>query len=741
VGYVYAMWALAAAIQAVTLPIMDKGRSEIKPPFARQVPVPRTFHGDTVVDEYTWLDDAREPETIAFLEAQNAYAATMTAGQTALREAIFGEIRARTVETDLVMPVRKGDWWYYTRTIEGSQYPVHCRRAVRAAEAGPPVNHDGSPLDGEQILLDGNQMAAGHEYFSLGTVTPSPDGTALAYSTDFTGNERFTIRISDLASGETRADELTGAYYGVAWSLDGSVLFYVTVNDAWRPHQVWRHAVGTDAARDVLVFEEQDERFGVTVSLTRSERFVRICCESKLTSEVWLIDAANPLDRPWLVAPRRPGVEYTVDHQASEDGSERLVMLHNDGARNFELATAPVSAPARLRTLLPHREDTRLLGVQVFEKHLVVSFRRDGLTGVRIIRADADQHDVEFDEPVCTVLPGSNPDYGSRSVRLSYGSLVTPDSIYDYDPVARELTLLRLRPVLALPGGPEFDPGQYEQYREWAMAADGTPIPISVVCKRGLVRDGSAPFLLFGYGSYEISVDPSFSVPRLSLLDRGFAFGIAHVRGGGEFGRRWYDDGKLLNKMNTFTDFIACARHLAMTGWTNADRLIARGGSAGGLLVGAAVNLAPDAFGGVLAQVPFVDPLTAILDPSRPLTVSEWEEWGNPLLDPEVYAYMRAYSPYENVGSSSYPPILAITSLNDTRVSAGEAAKWITRLQAKASGGAFLLRTEMIAGHRGRSGRYDVWREEAAMLAWTIETAQCGRSGSRAKSMPSAGSV
>jgi oligopeptidase B len=705
------------------LPIMDNGLSRTAPPFTRQLPVPRTCHGDTVIDEYAWLEDTRAPETIAFLEAQNVYAASMTAGQAGLSDAIFGEIRARTAETDLVVPARKGDWWYYTRTIEGGQYPVHCRRAARPDDVGPPSSEDGSPLDGEQILLDGNRMAAGHEYFSLGTVTPSPDGTALAYSTDFTGNERFTIRIRDLVNGVTRADELTGAHYGAAWSLDGSMLFYVTVNEAWRPFQVWRHAVGTAAERDVLVFEEKDERFGVTVSLTRSERYVRICCASKLAGEVWLIDAANPLDPPWPVAPRRAGVEYSVDHQIAGDGSERLVILHNDGARNFELVTAPVSAPAQRMTLLPHRDDTRLLGVQAFEQHLVVSFRRDGLTGVRIIREDADQHEVAFGELVRTVLPGSNPDYGSRTVRLSYGSLVTPDSIYDYDPATRELTLLRRRLVLALPGGPEFDPGQYEQHQEWAMAADGTAIPISVVCRRGLVRDGTAPFMLFGYGSYEISVDPSFSVPRLSLLDRGFAFGIAHVRGGGEFGRRWYDDGKLLNKMNTFTDFIACARHLAMTGWTSADRLIARGGSAGGLLVGAVANLAPDAFGGVLAQVPFVDPLTVILDPSRPLTVSEWEEWGNPLLDPEVYAYMKAYSPYENIGSTPYPPILAITSLNDTRVAAGEAAKWIARLQARANGGPFLLKTAMIAGHRGQSGRYDTWREEAAMLAWAIETA------------------
>jgi len=548
------------------------GRAGISLPQTRRVPVRRAFNSAVIIDEYAWLEDSGSPDTLAFLEAQNAYTAAMTVGQEGLRETIFGEIRARTKETDLTVPARKGGWWYYTRTVAGEQYTVFCRRAVRPAEAVPPASEDGLPLDGEQVLLDGNELAAGHEYFSLGALSVSPDGTALAYSADFAGHERFTLRIRDLASGQTAADEVTGVFYGAAWSLDGSAVFYVTVNDAWRPCRVWRHDVGTPAARDTLVFEEKDERFGVRVTLTRSERFVLICSDSKMSSEVWLIDAARPEGEPRVVAPRRPGVEYSVDHQAAADGSERLLVLHNHGARNFELATAAVSAPARWTALLPHRDDTRLISVDAFETHLVVSFRRDGLTGLRVLGPGGDEREIAFGEPLYTVHPGSNPDCRSRSFRLSYCSLVTPDSVYDYDTVTGGLTLLRRRPVLALPGGPEFDPGQYEQHREWASAPDGTAVPISLVCRRGAPRDGTAPFLLFGYGSYEICADPSFSVPRLSLLDRGFGFAIAHVRGGGELGRQWYDDGKLLSKMNSFTDFIACARHLVSAGRVRRDR-------------------------------------------------------------------------------------------------------------------------------------------------------------------------
>ena len=694
------------------------------PPAAQRIPAERTHHGDAVIDEYAWLADKENPQTIAFLEAENSYTETMTADTEALRGAIFDEIKARTQETDLSVPTRKGGWWYYSRTVEGKQYPLQCRRAVRPADTGPPRTEDGGPLDGEEILLDGNELAGDGQFFSLGAFDVSPDGRLLAYSTDFAGSERLTMRVKDLMSGEIAPDEIPDTFYGSAWSAGGSALFYVTVDGAWRPYRVWRHVIGTPAGDDVVVFEEPDERFWVGVGLTRSERFLIISASSKLTSEAWLLDAGHPAGEFTVVSPRRQGIEYGVEHQVTADGTERLLILHNDHAENFELAQAPLSDPSAWTPVLSQRTDTRLLDVDAFADHLVVHLRKDGLTGLRVLRGDGSQHEIAFPEPVYRVAPGANPEYDSRAYRLGYASLVTPDSVYDCDTETGGLTLLRRRPVLPRPDGAEYDPGAYEQHRLWATAQDGTAVPISLVCRKGTPRDGSAPFLLYGYGSYEISADPGFSISRLSLLDRGFGYAIAHVRGGGEMGRRWYDDGKMLSKINTFTDFVASARHLADEGWTSPRRLVARGGSAGGLLVGAAVNIAPDAYGAVVAQVPFVDALTSILDPSLPLTVTEWEEWGDPLHDPEVYGYMKSYSPYENIATdATYPPILAVTSLNDTRVLYSEPAKWIARLQAEAAGGPFLLKTEMVAGHGGRSGRYDAWHEEAMVLAWIVATA------------------
>ncbi len=697
-------------------------------PVFRRVPTERIHHGDTFVDEYAWLAEKENPETIAFLEAENAYTAGMTAAQEGLRQAIFGEIKSRTKETDLSVPVRDRGWWYYARTVEGKQYPVNCRRAVQPDDDGPPLTEDGGPLDGEQILLDGNELAGDNPFFSIGAFDVSPEGRLLAYSVDLDGDERYTMRFKDLVTGETTPDEIPDTFYGSAWSANGSALFYITVDDAWRPYRVWRHMIGTPASADVIVYEETDEKFGVGVGLSRSERYVMIGSSSKLTSEIRLLDAADPTGEFVVVAPRRPGVEYDVEHQILPDGTERLLILHNDGALNFELAQARLDSPAEWTPLIPHRDDTRLLSVDAFASHLVVYFRRDGLTGLRILPVAGAVHEIGFPEPIYDVGPGANPEYETGTFRLHYVSMVTPSSVYDCNVATGELTLLKRSPVLPGPDGSEYDPADYEQRRLWATAEDGTQIPLSVVRRNNTPQDGSAPFLLYGYGSYEISSDPNFSISRISLLDRGFVFAIAHVRGGGEMGRRWYDDGKMLKKVNTFTDFIACARHVVKEGWTTPERLIARGGSAGGLLMGAVANMAPEAFGGIVAQVPFVDALTSILDPTLPLTVPEWEEWGDPLHSFEVYQYMKAYSPYENVSPDRvYPPILAVTSLNDTRVLYHEPAKWIARLQAEAKGGPFLLRTEMTAGHGGRSGRYDKWREEALVLAWIVATATAQR--------------
>ncbi|PWR06046.1 oligopeptidase B [Micromonospora acroterricola] len=691
--------------------------TETAPPAAKRVPAERTHHGDTVIDEYSWLAVKDDPETIAYLTAENAYTEERTAHLAALRTELFEETRQRTRETDLSVPARKGGHWYYTRTVEGQQYGVHCRRAVRDAETEPPVSADGAPLDGEEVLLDGNLLAEGHDFFSLGAFDVSPDGRWLAYSTDFSGDERFTLRVKDLTTGELLPDEVPDTFYGTAWSADASVLFYVTVDDAWRPNRVWRHTIGSAAADDVVVHQEDDERFWVGVELTRSEKFVLIDVHSKVTSEVLVIPANNPTGAPAVIAPRRQGVEYTVEHHG-----HRFLILHNDGAEDFALAFTSADTPGDWVPLIEHSPGTRLEAVDAFANHLVVSLRTEGLTGLRVLPVGGgDEHDIDFPEPLYSVGLDANPEYRTGQVRLRYSSLVTPDSVYDYDMVTRQMVLRRQKPVLPGPDGRPYDPAEYEQHRDWALADDGTRVPISLVCRVGTPRDGSAPCELYGYGSYEASMDPWFSVARLSLLDRGVVFAVAHTRGGGELGRRWYDQGKLLAKKNTFTDFVACARHLVKAGWTASDRLVARGASAGGLLMGAVANLAPDAFAGIVAQVPFVDALTSILDPSLPLTVTEWEEWGNPLEDPEVYAYMKSYTPYENVAPVDYPAILAVTSLNDTRVLYSEPAKWIARLRAVAPGGDYLLKTEMGAGHGGPSGRYDAWREEAFINAWILD--------------------
>jgi oligopeptidase B len=695
--------------------------SSSSPPSAKQVPFERTYHGDTVTDPYAWLADSKDPEVLGYLEAENAYMSAQTAGLAALRAEVFGEIKARTQETDLSVPVRKGGWWKYSRTVEGQQYAIFCRRRVLDGEVRPPLPQDGKPLEGEEVLLDSNELAAGAGFFRLGALEISPDESLLAYSTDFSGDERYTLRIKDLATGQTLPDEIPDTFYGCAWSLDASALFYVTVDEAWRPYRVWRHQVGTPASSDVIVYEETDERFWLSIDLSRDEKWVMISVGSKLTSEWWLLDSATPEGAFTVVAPRRQGIEYHV-----EVAADRLLIVHNDGAENFELATAPLPGTGDSGTwtpLIPYRADTRLLGVDAFASHTMVYFRRGGLTGLRLLPAEGEPREIEFPEPVYTVSPGSNPEYAQTTFRLGYNSMVTPGTVYDYDMVTGSLTLLKQQPVLPSPAGVPFSSDDYEQHQEWAVAPDGTRVPISLVCRKGTPRDGSAPCLLYGYGSYEHSIDPTFSISRMSLLDRGFVYAIAHVRGGGELGRPWYIHGKMLEKKHTFTDFVACAAHLVATGWTSASRLVARGGSAGGLLMGAAANLAPGAFAGIVAQVPFVDALDTILDPSLPLTVTEWEEWGDPLHDPEVYFYMKSYTPYENVAAAPYPAIFAITSLHDTRVLYHEPAKWIARLRAVASGGPFLLKTEMEAGHGGRSGRYDAWQEEALVLAWSIATA------------------
>lgn len=697
----------------------------VLPPTAERRPIVRSHHGDDFVDDYEWMRDKEDPATLAYLEAENAHTDAATAHLEPLRQQIFDEIKARTLETDLSVPVRRGKWWYYARTVEGQQYAIRCRCPIDDADDwNPPVLEADAEIAGEEILLDSNVEAEGHEFFSLGAFSVSDDESLLAWSVDTQGDERYTIRVKDLRTGEVLPDEITATSGGATWSAGGTHLFYTTVDEAWRPHRVWRHKLGS-TDEDVLVLEEPDERYFIGVGRTQSERFLVIGLSSKVTSEVRVLEADDPEGEFRVVLPRRDGVEYSLEHAVIR-GEDFFLVLHNDGALNFELAAVRVDDPSVRTVVIPGSESTRLEDVDVFAKQLVVSYRRDALSRIGIILLGPDGlgelTEIDFGEELFTSGVGANAEWDQPLIRVGVGSFITPASIYDYVVETGELILRKQAPVL---GG--YDPDEYEQHRSWAVADDGVRVPVSVVCRKDTPRDGTAPALIYGYGAYEASMDPGFSVMRLSLLDRGFVFAIAHVRGGGELGRHWYDDGKMLHKRNTFTDFVASARHLVDERWTSADRLIAEGGSAGGLLMGAVANLAPDAFAGIVASVPFVDALTTILDPSLPLTVIEWDEWGNPLEDPEVYAYMKSYSPYENVGAHPYPAILAVTSLHDTRVMYVEPAKWVARLRATATGDApVLLKTEMHAGHGGVSGRYASWKERAWELAWIIDAAGAG---------------
>jgi oligopeptidase B len=674
------------------------------PPQAPRRPTVLSLHGDERVDDWYWLRDRDDPETIAYLEAENAYTDAMTAHTAELQERLYEEIRGRIQETDESAPVPHGGHWYFRRTVQGLQYPIHCRR--KGMEAGP-----------EHVLLDENELAEGHEYFRLGVLTVSPDHTKLAYSTDVTGAERYTLRVRDLDSGRDLADEIPNTYYGLAWSSDSRTLFYVRPDEIMRPFQLWRHVVGTDPAEDVCLYEESDERFYASVFRTRSGAFVVLSLESMVTSEVRVLDASQPEGELRIVEPRRQGIEYALDHRG-----ERFVIVTNDEAPNFRLLEAPVDTPGRehWRELVPHREDVRLLGVDAFADYLALYERADALRRIRVVDPNtAEGESLEQPEPVYTTRPGENREFETNVLRFQYASLVTPPSVVDYDMSTGERIVRKTEPVLG------YRPEEYATERTWATAPDGERVPLSLVYRRDRPKEPGPAFLL-GYGSYEASSDPEFSSPRVSLLDRGFLVAIAHVRGGGELGRRWYEHGKLEHKRNTFSDFVACAEHLVEEGWTSPAQLAARGGSAGGLLMGAVVNMRSDLFGAVVAEVPFVDVVTTILDESLPLTVIEWEEWGNPT-DPRFYELMKAYSPYDNVEAKDYPPMLVTAGLHDSRVAYWEPAKWVAKLRAlKTDSNPLLLRTRLGTGHAGPSGRYERWREDAFVYAFVLDALGIG---------------
>jgi oligopeptidase B len=714
------------------------------PPRAERRPVELEAHGDIRVDDWYWLRDKDDPQVIEHLRAENAFTESATAHTAPLQTLLFEEMVARIEETDLSVPVRKGPWLYYHRTVEGQSYGIHCRRPAEgesdpgqaSADTTEPdraENETGNeaPAD-EVVMLDENQLAAGHDYFALGNLAVSPSHRWLAYSVDTNGSERFSMRFLDLETGEESPESLEDTSYSMAWANDNATVFFVRVDEAMRPC----HVVGTDPTGAELVYEEADEHFYLGVGRTRDDEFILLGLDSKVTSEVRVLAADDPTGTFSVLADRRQGVEYSVDHdRGSASRPSRFLVVTNDQAEDFRLLEAPDHGGDHREwgEIIPHRPGIRLDAIDPFADHLVVYEREDGETRIRVVDADSGvSKPIDQPESPSTVWGGANAEYESTMLRYEYTSLVTPRSVYDYDVSTASAQLRKRQPVL---GG--FDPDRYRTERRWATADDGTQVPMSLVyrpdrCGHDGSDDGGgpveAPCLLYGYGSYEASMDPSFSSLRLSLLDRGFVFAIAHVRGGGEMGRRWYEEGKFLAKPNTFTDFIACAQALVAAGTTVPGRLVARGGSAGGLLMGAVANLAPDLFRAIVAEVPFVDCLTTILDESLPLTVLEWEEWGNPVEDPEIYAVMKSYSPYDNVRSVDdqglplrYPDILATAGLSDPRVGFWEPAKWTAKLRAANPDNRVLLKTELGAGHGGPSGRYDAWRDEAFVYAFILD--------------------
>ena len=685
------------------------------PPVAERRPTVLRAHGDERLDEWNWLRNREDPAVRDLLEAENAWTERQTAALGPLVESIYASILARTELTDVTYPSPRGDWAYYARTLEGLEHAISCRRPV-----GAPLPLAGERADEhEVVLLDENLLAKGHPYFEVGSTALDPRQRLLAYAADVTGGELMTVRVRDLETGEDLPDVIEGAYYGLAFAASGATLFYTRPDEAMRPYQVWRHDLGSSPDSDVLVLEEADERFFLSVGATKDDRLIVLHSESNVTSEVRLLPAEDPAAEPLLVEPRREGIEYALEHH---DGD--LLVLSNDGAENFQLFRAPLSTPGRHAwdVLVPGREDVRLETFDVVRGHALVEERGHATTAIRLVPLSAaGGSGAELIEapPAGAVYLAQNLDFLAREVRYEATTLVTPRRLYSYDIATGETRLLKEQQV------PGYDASQYRTERHQAVSEDGTHVPVTLAWRADRA-EGPGPCLLYGYGAYEISTDPAMRVDRPihPLLDRGVVYAIAHVRGGGELGRRWYLDGKLEHKHHSFADFVACARSLVASGVTTGDQLAILGGSAGGLLVGASVNLAPDEFACVVAEVPFVDCLSTMLDASLPLTATEWDEWGDPISSEAAYRWIKAYSPYDNVTGVRYPRVLATGGLNDPRVGYFEPTKWVQKLRAAHDDNRdrVLLRMDLSAGHGGPSGRYRSWRKRAFVLAFILDS-------------------
>ncbi|MFJ6417660.1 S9 family peptidase [Paeniglutamicibacter sp. NPDC091659] len=712
---------------------MSHAEQTPQPPVTAKVPVTRTHHGDTFIDNYEWLREKDSPEVLEHLRAENAYAEAVTANQESLREAIFQEIKERTVETDLSVPARKRGWWYFTRTAEGSQYSIHCRVAATdtgdiAADWTPPAIEAGVSIEGEQVLLDGNLEAEGKPFFSLGGLAVSEDGNLLAYAQDNAGDERFTLRIKDLTTGELLPDVIENVFYGLNFSPDGTRIFYTVVDESWRPNQIKAHTLGTDPETDVVIIQEDDPGMWLGFDLSADRNEMMISIGNSEYSETLALDLLDANAVPVMLLPREHRILHSMDPITIE-GRRAYVITHDRDALNNMVSLLPadqVGVPYEQQqwaTVLEHRDTVKVEGTAATASHLIISVRKDTTERVQILPlsglgTDAQQPAVEpaFDEELYTASL-ANAELEAPMIRLSYTSDFTPSRVYDYTLADGTLTMRKQTQVN------NYDSADYLATREWATATDGTKVPLTILRRADVTNESPNPVIVYGYGSYEASMDPGFGIPRLSLLDRGVVFVIAHVRGGGELGRQWYLDGKKLTKKNTFTDFVDATKYLLDTGWADPSRVVALGGSAGGLLMGAVANLAPQLYTGIIAQVPFVDALTSILDPDLPLSALEWEEWGNPIEDAEVYAYMKSYTPYENVAALPYPKIAAVTSLNDTRVLYVEPAKWVAKLREENTGGEpIIMKIEMDGGHGGASGRYEGWKTRAWDYAFALDT-------------------
>jgi oligopeptidase B len=692
-----AMTTLSALATVATAPTDSAAQS---PPVARVFPKVDTLHGDVRVDNYFWLREKTSPEVISYLEAENQWTAAGMRHTEALQASLYQEMLGRLKQTDLTVPYFDRGWWYYSRTEEGKNYPIYCRR--RGTLDAP-----------EEVYLDQNALAAGKKFHALGGIDVSPDGRRLLYLEDTTAFREYTLFVRDLESGDV-LDQIPNVWNGTAWAEDNRTFFYLTADSAKRGNTVWRHRTGSPREEDVRVFQEDNVLNNVAVQRSRSGKYVFISADGFTSSEWRVLPTATPTAEPRVIAARRANVEYSVDHAEGF-----FLITTNDGATNFRVVQAPESdpSPAHWTDWLGARDDVFVEGIDVFRNYAVVVERTGGLRRLRVTAlATGETHYVSFPEAAYGVFPASNPDFETAQYRFTYSSLVTPNSVYDYHLAARNRELKKRQEI---PSG--YDAARYEVRRFMAPARDGAQVPVSVLQLRGTRQDGANPLLLYAYGSYGATTEPTFNSNVLSLVDRGFVYAIAHVRGGQEMGRRWYDEGKMMKKLNTFYDYIDVAEELVRQKYSSPDRIVANGGSAGGLLVGAVANMRPDLFRAIVADVPFVDVINTMLDASLPLTAQEWEQWGNPRIS-EQYTYMMRYSPYDNVKAQAYPWILATTSLNDSQVMYFEPAKWVAKLRVtKTDSNPLYLRTNMAGGHGGSSGRYDRLKEIAFRYAFMLD--------------------